>query len=197
MNQSQDLLIELDALKSIYRKSYLSDQSRLENSAEHSWHLAVTFIALAPLLPSELNTNHAIKMALLHDVCEIGAGDQCAYDVTQDKAQKEQDYLEILKARHNQFGSEALAFWQEYEAQETAESHWVKVFDKLLPFLLNLSSEGRTWQEQGIYKEQVLEHNAFINEIAPQLYDWMRNEIERASELGWLAKKRRLALSNY
>lgn len=109
MQNIKELLLELDELKSIYRKSYISDQSRTENSAEHSWHLAMALMAMKSYLPKELNFNHAMQMALTHDICEIGPGDICAYHApVKEKAEKEQAYLEALSARHPEFGSEVL-----------------------------------------------------------------------------------------
>ena len=187
MEQYQQLLLELDQLKSVYRKSYVGDQSRHENSAEHSWHLATAFLALKPLLPEDLNIDHAIKLSLIHDVCEIGPGDVCAYHATEAKTDNEEQYLLSLAERFPYFGEESLGLWKEYEAQKSLESHWVKVIDKLLPFLLNLANEGRTWQEQGITKTMVLKHNAFISEIAPPMHQWMLKEITKAVDKGWLA----------
>jgi putative hydrolase of HD superfamily len=187
MEKHKELLLELDKLKSVYRKSYLSDQSRNENSAEHSWHLAMAFMALKPLLPENLDIDHAIKLSLVHDVCEIGPGDVCAYHATNSKVDDEENYLRSLETQFPWFGKDVMDLWREYEAQQSPESHWVKVLDKFLPFLLNLASEGRTWQEQNINKDMVLNHNDFIKNHSPAIHDWMLLEIEKAVAQGWLA----------
>ena len=70
-----EFIIELDRLKGVYRKSFLSDGSRNENSAEHSWHLAVTVMMLHEEIEEEIDLLKTLKMALIHDICEIGAGD--------------------------------------------------------------------------------------------------------------------------
>jgi 5'-deoxynucleotidase YfbR-like HD superfamily hydrolase len=124
MEHLQSLLIELDGLKSVYRKSYISDGSRTENSAEHSWHLAMALMSLKPQLPKELNIDHAVKLALVHDICEIGPGDFCAYDPNRaDTAENEEAYLTFLANRYPVLGSEVLKLWLEYELQLTVESH--------------------------------------------------------------------------
>ena len=41
-------IYELDRLKSVLRQNVIADGSRNENSAEHSWHLAMTALAMAP-----------------------------------------------------------------------------------------------------------------------------------------------------
>jgi len=189
MKYLQPLLIELDGLKSVYRKSYISDGSRTENSAEHSWHLAMALMSLKPQLPEALNIDHAVKLALVHDICEIGAGDICAYDPNRaDKTKDEEAYLISLANRHPNLGNEVLKLWIEYESQLTVESHWVKVVDRLLPFLLNLASEGKTWQEQNVVEPMVRKHNDFIRIISPEIHEWMMGELEIAINKGWLKK---------
>lgn len=185
-NDTSALLMELDKLKSVYRKSYVSSESRNENSAEHSWHLAVAIMVMKPLMPEELDTDKVIHMALLHDICEIGAGDVCAFYAGDDRHQRELTYMDSLSRTFPEFGSVAKGYWQEYEAQETPESEWVKVVDKLLPFLLNLASKGRTWREQGITKNMVLSHYCFMTKISPTIHSWIINEIEQAARNKWL-----------
>ena len=71
---------ELDKLKTVLRQSMLTDNSRQENSAEHSWHLAMTAMALAPLADEPIDVGRAIKILLVHDVVEIDAGDAWELD---------------------------------------------------------------------------------------------------------------------
>jgi len=173
------LILELDQLKSVYRKSYIADESRFENSAEHSWHLSMALMSLKPYLPKELDINKAIQMALVHDICEIGAGDQCAYENNNpDIAKNEQQYLIELKQKYPQFGETVLLLWQEYENQKTLESHWVKVVDKLLPFILNITTQGKTWKEQGINYDMIIKHNSFIQKYSPEIYQWMLSQLD-------------------
>jgi 5'-deoxynucleotidase YfbR-like HD superfamily hydrolase len=187
MRDIQDLLLELDKLKSVYRRAYLSDGSRNENSAEHSWHLAVALLAIRDVLPVGVNVDHAIKIALLHDICEIGAGDISVYDPRRDqKAAEEEEYVDEFAAKYGEFGKEVAFLWREYEDQETLESKWVKALDRLLPLLLNLASEGRTWKEQDVSRTQVLTVNKSIAAASPEMYEWLKEEIERAVQRGWL-----------
>jgi len=180
-------LIELDQLKSIERRSLISDGSRRENSAEHSWHLAIGLLALQQQLNPPIDFYRAIKMALVHDICEIGAGDVSIFDPDRHlKQQQERDYLEQLTQHGNGFALEIQQLWEEYEAQQSAESHWVKVLDRLLPFMLNIQTEGRVWKEQGIKKSQVLKINEGTRRTAPQVFDWMQQKIHLAVEQGWL-----------
>lgn len=186
MEQIAELALELDKLKSVYRKSYISNSSRRENSAEHSWHLALTIMGFAKFLPNTVDINRIIRMALCHDICEIGAGDVSAYFVTDAQYEKELQYMSEFESRFPDIGTDAKALWQEYEDGQTEESRWLKVFDKLLPFILNIQSRGLTWQEQGVTKNMVLKHNEFIADIAPDIHKWMLAQIDKAVEVGWL-----------
>lgn len=68
-------LREIDRRKSVVRQSPLLDKSRKENSAEHSWHLALYALVLNEYASESVNTNRVIQMLLLHDVVEIDVGE--------------------------------------------------------------------------------------------------------------------------
>ncbi len=183
-----DFLMEMDQLKGVYRKTFLSDGSRHENSAEHSWHLAMALMMLQQEIPETIDFNRALKMALVHDVCEIGAGDISVYDKGRDEIQSsEKEYLLDLAGRHpGAFTEDLYQLWEEYEAQETPESRWVKVLDRLLPFCLNLVTRGRSWKEQKVRKHQVLAIHEPIRQQAPHLYEWLKAKVDYAVSEGWL-----------
>ena len=77
-------LLALDALKSVNRRNYTTQLSkhtprRLENSAEHSWHLAMACWAVAQHFKLDVNHEKLLKLALVHDLGEIDAGDTFLY----------------------------------------------------------------------------------------------------------------------
>ena len=88
MDNLYAFFVEMDKLKSVYRRSYLTDFSRNENSAEHSWHLALAILTMKEEFSLEIDINRTVKMALVHDICEIGAGDISIYDP--DRSMKEE-----------------------------------------------------------------------------------------------------------
>lgn len=128
-----------------------------------------------------------MRIALVHDICEIGAGDISVYSPERaQKAAAEQSYMARLARDHQRFALDIEDLWREYEAQETLESRWVKVVDRLLPFLLNLATDGKTWRKLGVGRSQVVQINKVIATEAPEIYRWMEDEIDRAVEVGWL-----------
>lgn len=187
MDNLYNFLMELDKLKSVYRRAYLSDLSRNENSAEHSWHLAMTLLTLKDELAIDIDITRALKMALVHDIGEIGAGDISVYDPRHsEKTVGEREYLQRLSSHPIRFSEEIKSLWEEYEAQQTKESHWVKVADRLLPFVMNLATEGKTWIEQEVAASQVKEVHKVIDRQAPEIYQWMLAQIDKAVARGWL-----------
>jgi putative hydrolase of HD superfamily len=126
-------------------------------------------------------------MALVHDICEIGAGDISIFDPERSKKEaEERTYINQLSVAPLKFASEIKLLWEEYEEQSTKESRWVRVVDRLLPFMMNLNTDGRTWKEQGIKKSQVIQINEVIKLEAPEIYDWMLDQIQRAVNKKWL-----------
>ena len=73
-------LLEIDALKSVFRRSYLLNEARRENSAEHSWHLAVMAMTLAEHASAPVDPLRVLRMLLVHDIVEIDADDTYIYD---------------------------------------------------------------------------------------------------------------------
>lgn len=190
MDDLYAFFVEMDKLKSVYRRSYLVDLSRNENSAEHSWHLAVAILTLRDEFSLDIDIGRAVKMALIHDICEIGAGDISIYDPERSKKEEqERDYIQALSKMPVSFSAEIERLWEEYEAQITAESHWVKIVDRLLPFMLNMSTEGKAWREQGITQSQVKEVNQLMATQAPDIYQWLLDQIEKAVGKGWLLEE--------
>jgi putative hydrolase of HD superfamily len=159
LQQQLSFLYEIDKLKTIIRRNNLiADPERLENSAEHSWHLAFYAVILAEYANSEINIFRVLKMVLLHDLVEIDAGDTFCYDEQAHvgKNEKEQHAAErlfgLLPADQ---GAEFIALWQEFEAGETADAKFAGSVDRIQPILHNYMTGGGSWKRHDIKKHQV------------------------------------------
>jgi putative hydrolases of HD superfamily len=180
-------LIDAEKLKLVQRKAYVSDLSRRENSAEHSWHLALGLLALARELRLDIDLPKALTMAIIHDLCEIDAGDTPAYGAARpDQHEAERKCIERLAGYGLELGAELRALWLEYEAQETRESRWVKVLDRVMPFIVNLATEGKNWRDQSISRSQVLRISEPVRLNAPEIFDWMVERVDECVQQGWL-----------
>jgi putative hydrolases of HD superfamily len=180
-------LTDLERLKLVRRKAYVSDLSRRENSAEHSWHLALGLLTIAHELDLPLDLHKTLVMALIHDTCEIDAGDTPVYGAARpDQHDAELRCIQRLASHGVAFGFTLHELWLEYEAQQSLESHWVRVLDRLMPFIVNLASQGQNWKDQSISRSQVLRVSQPVRDHAPEIYAWMVTRIEVCVKDGWL-----------
>lgn len=180
-------MLQLDVLKSVDRRTYINGGERVENSAEHSWHLAMGCWAFAELLQDDYDVPKLIKLSLLHDIGEIGAGDTFLYSKNRGKAHiEERESVKQIASHHGNPIADIVELWEEQEAGESKEAKLLKVIDRLLPFLHNITSEGRAWQENGIHKNQVLKMHQFIENESPEIYGWFVAQLDNAVERGWL-----------
>lgn len=180
-------IMELDKMKQIVRQNYLSDGSRKENDAEHSWHLAVMACVLAEHSNEKIDVLKTLKMLLVHDIVEIDAGDSYAYDPAANVDKRERE----LKAAERIFGllpeeqeKEYRGLWDEFEEMQTPESKFANTIDKLHPFLLNAASGGKSWKEHGVRKSQILERNKRTAEGSEKLWQYEREWIDKHVQMG-------------
>ena len=182
-----EFLLHLDELKAVERQSYTGGGARRENSAEHSWHLALACWSIAESVEESFDMEKLLKLALVHDLGEIGAGDTMLYSEARGAAPERERESLVESAAHPGNGIRDLVqLWDEQEAGESREAALLKVADRLLPFLLNINSEGRAWINNGISKSQVLEKHAFIKDEFPEIWDWVQDKVDFASAQGWL-----------
>lgn len=182
-------MLELDGLKSIERRTYINSGERLENSAEHSWHVAIAAWALANYLGRDVSTSKLLRLALIHDLGELDAGDTFLYAADRaDVSRQEREGVARLANDHAGLIPDLVTLWDEQELGLTPEARLLKVADRLLPLLHNIASEGKTWREHGVAKSQVLAAHAFIEAEAPELFAWIEDQLDAAVASGWLRK---------
>lgn len=153
-----DFIIEMDRLKGVLRRSPLADGSRLENTAEHSWHVALAALILADQSDETVNIGHVVRMLLVHDIVEIDAGDTYAYDTSGnlDKAEREQHAAaRLFGLLPDDQAGELRALWEEFEARITPEARFANALDRMLPLLHNYLNEGSAWRQHGVIVDQV------------------------------------------
>lgn len=182
--------LEADRLKGVLRRTRLVDGSRHENSAEHSWHLALLAVLLADTAAPGVDHARVIRMLLVHDVVEVEAGDTFAFDVAGnlDREAREQAaaarLFGILPADE---GGELRALWEEFEAGESDDARFAVALDRFQPLLLNYHGGGGSWREHGITRAQVLRRMAPIERGAPALWPMVLDVIGRACAAGWIS----------
>jgi putative hydrolase of HD superfamily len=187
-------VLEADRLKSVLRQSPITDGSRRENSAEHSWHLALMSLALADYAPVGTDLAKVITMLLVHDLVEIDAGDLFVYaDPAAQARQSEAEraaadrIFSILPAPR---AAELRALWEEFEQRQTREAKFARALDRLQPMLINMVTGGGTWAAHGITEDQVLARVALVEDGSAPLGAYARQMIAAAVEKGFLTPAR-------
>ncbi|MDR0342357.1 MAG: HD domain-containing protein [Nocardiopsaceae bacterium] len=191
LDQQFRFLLEADQLKGVLRQSPLADGSRRENSAEHSWHIALMAVVLAGHAPPGTDLSRVITMLLLHDLVEIDAGDLSVY--ADEAAQSRQATAEAAAARRL-FGllpagqaTELRALWEEFEQRRTPEARFARALDRLQPMLVNYHVGGGTWRAPGITAPQVQAKADLVADGSATLGEYAHALITRAVEHGYLA----------
>jgi putative hydrolase of HD superfamily len=187
-------LLEADRLKAVLRQSSITDGSRRENSAEHSWHLALMGFVLQEYAPAGTDLSRVTLMLLVHDLVEIDAGDLFAYAGPQAQAQQalaEQAAADRIFALLPAAQASAYrALWQEFEERRTPEAKFARALDRLQPMLANYQLGGGTWQEHALTADQVLDKVELIEDGSPQLGRFARDLVRAAVDQGFLAPAR-------
>lgn len=190
LEQQLALLMELDQLKSVLRRTRVKNaDGRLENSAEHSWHVALMAILMEEHANEPVDIARVVKMLLLHDIVEIDAGDTFVYDVAASAVQEEKELAaaqRLFAMLPEEQGKELLELWLEFERAESADAKFGKALDRIIPMLLNYHNNGQSWQEHGVTREQALTVNRKIEYGSQALWDKAQQVIEEATQKGWL-----------
>ncbi|MBD1807209.1 HD domain-containing protein [Microcoleus sp. FACHB-SPT15] len=189
LSQQIQFIVEIDKLKGVLRQTLLTDSSRRENSAEHSWHLAMMAMLLSEYAPAPVNVLQVIKMLLIHDLVEIDAGDTFCYDVQGNlgKAEREkQAAARLFGQLPVEQGIELRSLWEEFEAQQTSEAQFATALDRLQPLLHNQQTAGGTWRIHGITLDKVIERMKPIKTGAPQLWTLVEQVLEESVNAGYL-----------
>ncbi|MGB0371628.1 MAG: HD domain-containing protein [Opitutales bacterium] len=181
IHQQIAFIREIDRLKAITRRSLLFSRERYENSAEHSWHIAILSMVLAEYAVETIDIMRVVRMLLIHDIVEIDAGDVFLYDEVgrAEKAVKEDEAFERI------FGllpdDQKLYFrkhWDEFENGDSAEARFARSIDRIMPLLHNVYTEGDAWKTHKVRPEQVYQVNQIIEHGSPKLWEFVKSLID-------------------
>ena len=189
LEQQLGFLLEADRLKSVVRGSRIADGSRRENTAEHSWHLALFALVLREWAVGDVDTWRVVRMLVLHDLVEIECGDTPLFDAAGAVTQGERERLAADKT----FGLlpadqawDLRGLWEEFEAAVTPDAKFAKALDRLQPILLNHAVGGGTWTDYAVDEARERQLTGRIADGAPALWDAAQAVFADAVAQGWL-----------
>jgi len=184
-----NFIIELDKLKTVTRKTRVLYEDRYENTAEHSWQIAMLALSLAQYAAEPIDINRVIQMLLVHDIGEIDTGDTMVYEEVGLAERKLAEKSAVTRIFNLLLPSEAdqlMAIWQEFEDVNTAEARFAHAADRAMPVLLNLANNGQSWVENGIsYQRVVNKIRAPIEAGCPLLWEEIATQLAAANRRGW------------
>jgi putative hydrolases of HD superfamily len=166
-------LVEADRLKNVLRRALLTDGSRRENSAEHSWHLALEAMVLVEYSPVPVDLAHVLRMLIVHDMVEIDAGDTFAYDKAGNATKKDREQRgaeRIFGLLPDEMGKDLRGLWEEFEAQVTPDACFANAVDRVGPFLQNTANNGGTWRTYKLSRQEVLTRMEPVRTALPAMW---------------------------
>ena len=185
-------LVEADKLKTVIRRTPLVDLSRLENSAEHSWHLVLVIMVMREYGPKNIDWMRVMEMVAVHDLVEIDAGDVSAYDVggLAAKAVREQTAADrIFGLLPDDQRAYLRALWDEFEVHATPEARFANAVDRLQPLIQNTHASGGSWRGQTLCRAQILMRMAPIEAALPDVWPHVLDVVESFCAAGVLRRE--------
>jgi len=192
--QNQLKFLEIaDGMKQIFRQTTLIDGSRYENDAEHSWHFALMAMTLIEhCVLDGVNIDRVIKMAIIHDLVEVFAGDTPANDVSANanKEVREREAADKLFALlPDEQANEYRSLWEEFDAMETPDSIYASAIDRFQSFyLIHQSGTGSAWVKFKATAERTRTRMLPVKKAIPSLWQWIESAIDENVEKGLLIK---------
>lgn len=187
LEKQLQFILEIDKVKKIIRQTPLSDASRKENDAEHSWHIALMAYLLQEYAQESVEVSKVMLMVLIHDLVEIDAGDTYAYDEEGAKTKDERERKaadRIFGLLPEDQGVYLKALWEEFEAYETAEAKYAHLLDNFQPLLLNDAAGGISWTEHQVKKSQIYKRNEKVEETSATIWKCMQDKIDKHIQAG-------------
>jgi len=189
LTQQMAFLVEVEKLKSVYRQNMVNDLSRHENSAEHSWHVALMAMVLSDSATDPaVDPVKAMKMLILHDIVEIDAGDVSLYDVQGNIGKEERED----KAAERIFGllppdqkEEFTSLWKEFDERKTPTALFAAALDNMQPVVNHYVTGGYGIKNRALKARQIVEKKCFIEQASPELWGYTRKTIQESTAAGF------------
>jgi len=186
MSSSMEFFHAAEKLKNELRHAYKSN-GLPETVAEHSWRLCLMTLVLSETIEG-IDRCKCLKMALIHDLPEIIAGDAYRLDLEKQagRQEKERAALEKLVAHlAEDTAGEITGLWLEFEEGSTREARLVRLIDRLEVLVQHNESDIGKWSElekriQYGLAEKHAERYGFLHEFALEIDEETRKKMTDA-----------------
>ncbi len=189
MQHIVDFILELDKLKSVTRKTKPTGLDRYENSAEHSWQIALLAASMAEYAHQPVDVDRVVQMLLIHDLGEVDTGDTIFYaeeGLSERKAAERVCVTRIFGHLPAPQRERFLSLWQEFEDNQTPEARFAHSADRAMPVILNLNNDMQSWRENNITHDRVVSRvGPTIRAGCPALWEYLEARLEEMRQKGW------------
>ncbi len=168
-----ELFKKINSLKRTPRIGWLESGgslSKTEDVAQHSFEVSSITLILADLTNKEIDTEKALKMAIIHDWAEAVTGD-FSQEMTREigdiaKIEIERSVMENTLLKEIQNSEIYLDIWNEYNESKTGESKLVHLADKI-----SILIEAKELSKRGIHTEKL-----------EKIWNTVREEVEKYTQ---------------
>lgn len=185
LEKSFAFILEVEKLKAVQRRTKPLGLDRYENSAEHSWQIALLAMVLKRYADEEIDVEKVVKMLLIHDIGEIDADDVFFFEEIGRNDAKEKELAamkRIFGILPDETAEEFFELWNEFENGDSAEARYARAIDRVMPVLQNLYNNKQSWTENNVTKEQILTKTAYISGAGAILWETIAEKINAAFE---------------
>ena len=183
-------LAEADKMKNVFRQTRLADRSRQENDAEHSWHFALTAMTLYEYCGlSGVDIDRVTKMALVHDLVEIYAGDTFAYDFKGNESKESREKVsadKLFSLLPNVQALEYRALWEEFDQMQTPDAIYASAIDRLQSLHNIHLSGGWTWETHKVTSDKIYKRMMPVKTALPELWEYVEWVVNEGLEKGYI-----------
>ena len=144
-------------------------------------------VLLAEYANEPVDVMKVVKMALIHDLVEIDAGDTYLYDEEGAKTKADRENKAADRLFHmlpEDQGEEFDSIWREFEERKTPEARFAAALDRLQPVMLNDATNGKAWEEHSITEEQVRSHNEHVKKGSLAIWEYLEKIFDKNIEKG-------------
>jgi putative hydrolase of HD superfamily len=194
LDKEIQFILAVDALKNVNRRNYNADDSRRENTAEHSWQIIILAQILFPYAKNKekIDLLRVIRMLSIHDLVEIHAGDTFLFDEEKMQGKFEREKIaakKIFGILEETQASEFYNLWIEFEEENTPDAIFACAVDRIMPFILNANTSAKSWTEAGVKESQVrnMLENA-IKRASVEMGEVFNVLLQKSLDLGVLVK---------
>jgi len=189
-----DFFSMMRKVKDNKRFTFSGEPALVESVADHSWRTAFMVSMFADEMKLDIDRQHAVKLAITHDICEWLHGDVDRRDVKngnitkQDKESREAEAMQRVRdVLPEPYSEEVYTLWEEYDKESSEEARFVKAIDRI-ETMMHVTESGHevitTPEITSVYAERAVTQFPKLIPLLAEVKKRLKEECE-AGNIGW------------